>query len=514
MEEARPVLEMAGIGKAFAGHRVLENVELTLYPGQVHVLAGENGAGKSTLIKILSGVHTEYEGQIHLDGVPIRFASPRAATEAGIAVIYQELSVIPCLSVSDNIFLGRERCHAGGWMNFATQEEACAALMKELGLDIDPRRKVETYPLSIQQMIEIARALAFDARIIVMDEPTSALSRPEVRHLLRMVSDLKKRGCAIIYISHKMEEIYEVADVITILRDGRHISTTPAADLPQSELIRQMVGRSMDEQYPRRPVRAGRVCLEVKNFTVPDPSGLLRPCVQDVNFRLHEGEILGLGGLQGSGASELLHGLFGAYGAAVKGAVRLGDVPFHPRNPLQSIRKGLALLTNDRKNTGLVLSMGVTHNTTLASVPRYSPGYWMRHQREVRCAERHRQTFNTRCASLDQPVMYLSGGNQQKVALAKWIETGPRVLFLDEPTRGVDVGAKQEIYEQMNRWSEEGIAILLITSEMPELLALSDRILVMHRGEVTAEYKQEEATQENILEAAMGIKHHATQGSV
>ncbi len=510
MEDA-PLLRMQGIGKSFSGQTVLDAVDFTLRAGEVHVLAGENGAGKSTLIKILAGVHREYRGAIELDGAPVRFRSPHDAARRGIAVIYQELSLIPSLSVADNVFLGREKCRRAGWMNFAGQERACRALLDELQLDMDPRRAVGEYPISAQQALEIAKALVFDARILVMDEPTSALNEPEVRRLFKIIADMKAANRGIIYITHKMEEIYQIADRITVLRDGKLVGTAPAGELPRNELVRWMVGREIDEQIPIVAAEAGgrgteETALEVENFTVPDPGNAARRIVDGVSFSARCGEILGIGGLQGSGASELLNGLFGTFGAVAHGRVSLFGKPFSPRAPARSIRKGLVLLTNDRKTTGLVPEMSVAGNITLASLARISPGGWMRNSRERQCAESARDAFSLRCASLAQPIRTLSGGNQQKAILARWLAAEPRVLLLDEPTRGVDVGAKREIYELMTQWKRRGLAIVLITSEMPELLALSDRILVLHRGRASAHFARGEATPERILHAAMGHK--------
>ena len=504
--EAGPVLRMSSIGKVFDTTRVLEGVNFSLRRGEVHILAGENGAGKSTLIKILAGVHTEYEGEIVLDGAPVRFRSPQHANRHGISVIHQELSLIPSMTVADNIFLGRERSGPAGWMRFADQRAHCAELLGQLGLNVSPNRFAGEYPISAQQTIEIAKALAFDARILVMDEPTSALTEPEVERLFETIAGLKTRGCGIVYITHKMEEIYRIADRITVLRDGRPIGTANAEDLPRQKLVHWMVGREVDEHFPRHTPQHGGPLLEVRDFVVPDPGGLPHAVVDGVSFELRAGEILGLGGLQGSGASELMRGLFGAYGKTCRGGAVLCGAPFRPSSPSDSIRRGMALLTNDRKSTGLVLDMPVEQNITLASIPKYSPGYWLRYGWERVAAVRHQEGFGIRAATVAQPVRTLSGGNQQKVVLAKWLETGPRVLLLNEPTRGVDVGAKQEIYTLMNQWTAKGIAILLITSEMPELLALSDRIVVMHRGRVTAEFESGEGTQERVLQAAMGDK--------
>lgn len=502
----QPLLRMTGIGKSFGETRVLNDVDFEVRAGEVHILAGENGAGKSTLIKILAGVHTEYEGTIALDGEVQRFRNPQDGARHGISVIHQELSLIPSMSVSDNIFLGREKSGVGGWMRFGDQRAACRELLKRLELDAEPTRFVEDYPISIQQMIEIAKALAFDARIIVMDEPTSALTEPEVERLFAIIAQLKADGCGIIYISHKMEEIYRIADRITVLRDGSYVGTAPASELPRPKLIHWMVGREISEQFPRHAATLKEERLRVEHFTVPDPGGLPRPAVDDVSFTVRGGEILGIAGLQGSGNSALFAGLFGAYGRKVQGRVFLDGEAFTVRSPQHAIRSGLGYLTNDRKTSGLVLEMDIVKNVTLASIPQYSPGLWLRNQWEEMVAGVHKDALGIRAASLYQRVGSLSGGNQQKVVLAKWLEIGPKVLLLDEPTRGVDVGAKHEIYDLMNTWTKNGIAVVLITSEMPELLAMSDRVIVMHRGRITAEFAGEEASQEAILNAAMGLE--------
>ncbi len=498
------LLRMRGIGKAFGDTRVLDGVDFELRASEVHVLAGENGAGKSTLIKILAGVHTAYDGDIELDGLRRHWRSPSHAAAHGISVIHQELSLIPSMSVTDNIFLGRERSGPVAWMRFGEQRAACRELVARLGLDVDPRRNIEDYPISTQQTIEIAKALAFDANIIVMDEPTSALTKPEVERLFDIIAEIKAQGRGIIYITHKMEEIYRIADRISVLRDGRYVGTATPEELPRPELIRWMVGREVNEQFPRHTPHLGDVRLELRDFTVRDPGGLPKPAVDGVSLKVRSGEILGIGGLQGSGASELMSGLFGAHGRGADGDVTIDGETYIPRSPARAIGRGVALLTNDRKSNGLVLGMGIDQNITLASFPRFSPGFWVRYGAERDCAGGHKEAFGIRTATLTQAVETLSGGNQQKVVLAKWIETRPKVLLLNEPTRGVDVGAKHDIYALMNTWTEAGIAIVLITSEMPELLALSDRIAVMHRGRITAEFSAAEATQEGVLAAAMG----------
>lgn len=497
------LLQMNGISKSFSGVRVLSEVHFDLRRGEVHILAGENGAGKSTLIKILAGVHGADEGSVRIEGVPVRFRDPHEAWKNGIAVIHQESSLVGPMSVADNIFLGREQSRRGGWVDQARHHERAMALMQELDLELDVSRPVEEFPLALRQMIEIAKAIAFDARIIVMDEPTSALNGPEVERLFAIVSSLKARGCGIIYISHKMEEIYRIADRISVLRDGRYIGTAAAADLPQSELIRWMVGRELSQQFPRKLAAPGGEKMAFEHVSVFSPTGQASVQINDVSFVVRKGEILGIAGLQGSGNSELLNGVFGTYGPCVQGTIRLNGRPFVPGSPAKSLRQGLALMTNDRKESGLVGGMDLVGNMTLAALQKFSAGGWLRPGLEFEAAGRRFSSLQLKYSALGQDVMELSGGNQQKVVLAKWLETSPDVLFLDEPTRGVDVAVKHEIYDLMNRLTEEGRAIILITSEMPELLAMADRILVMAGGRITAEFSKDEATQERILNAAM-----------
>jgi ABC-type sugar transport system ATPase subunit len=503
----KELLSMVGISKSFSGVQVLDDVQFQLNSGEVHILAGENGAGKSTLMKILAGVYAEYSGKIAVGGQDVKFATIHDAARAGISIIHQELSLIPTMTVAENIFLGREKC-TGPWLAKKQMKQMAKELLANAGLDIDVSKNIGDYPLGIQQMVEICKALAFESKIIVMDEPTSALTETEVEKLFTIIAKLKKSGCGIIYITHKMEEIYRIADRITVMRDGKYVGTSPASELPQPKLVAWMVGRELNQQFPRHRSNPGDVRLSVKNFSVPDPMGKPFPAVSDVSFEVRAGEILGVAGLGGSGNSELLNGLFGSYGSNAKGQCVLNDKPYSPSSPSAGIKSGIAMLTNDRKVTGLVLGMDIICNTTLAALKKYSPCGWLKPAREAESAKKQGQSMNLKAASLKMPVDALSGGNQQKVAIAKWIETEPTVFLLDEPTRGVDIGAKHEIYELMNKWTSAGIAILLITSEMPELLAMADRIIVMHRGKITAEFSSSDATQERILAAAMGEKEN------
>ncbi len=496
-----PLVRMRGITKRFGPVTVLQNVDFEVRAGEVHILAGENGAGKSTLIKILAGVHTDFQGTIEINGQTVRPSSPLDATRLGVSVIHQELSLVPCMSVADNVFLGRMMTIPGGLIRDRAQQAQTRQLLNDFGLHVQPDQWVETLPVAQQQLVEIAKVLSLSAKVIVMDEPTSALNAPEVDKLFALIERLKVEGCGIVYITHKMEEIERIADRITVLRDGLLVGSELASRLPVSELIRWMVGREMEQQYPRLERRGGAKRLEVKHFSVVREG---RHLVDDVSLEVQTGEILGLAGLQGSGNSELLMGLFGAYGRNVSGFATLDGRPLRLGSPRRSIRDGMALLTNDRKGNGLVLSLSVIANTTLARLDQFSPAGWRMEGAERVATAEMVSALNLRAASLDMNVDELSGGNQQKVALAKWILTQPKVLLLDEPTRGVDIGAKREIYELMDQWTSQGIAILLVTSEMPELLAMSDRIMVMHRGRVTAHYCRGEATPEAVLAAAMG----------
>ena len=500
----KPLLKMENIDKSFAEVNVLNNINFELRPGEVHILAGENGAGKSTLIKILCGVYSEYGGKIILEGAQVTFNSTHDSARHGISVIHQEMSLINAMSVVDNLHLGREIVKKAGWLDNKSQLEDAEKLLGRLGLDVNLNKNIEDYPMSVRQMIEIAKALAINAKVIIFDEPTSALNSPDVVKLFQIIDDLKKRGCGIIYITHKMKEIYKIGDRITVLRDGKYIGTAKKEDLPQAKLVNWMVGRTLNQQFPERISNIGKVNFSVKNCNIKDPSGGLLDVVRNVSFEVKKGEILGIGGLQGAGNTELFSGLFGVYGSYASGEMTIDDETFEIGTPAQSINRGMALLTNDRKDTGLILGLGITENITIASLESFSKNGFVLKNNEKKVAENYVSKLNIKTRTVAQNVDTLSGGNQQKVVLAKWMHTKPKVLLLDEPTRGVDVGAKHEIYELMNQWTNAGMSILLITSEMPELLAMSDRIIVMHLGEITAEFTYEEATQEKILNAAMG----------
>jgi ribose transport system ATP-binding protein len=501
------LLKLTHIEKSFSGVRVLDDVSFDLKKGEVHVLAGENGAGKTTLIKIISGVHTDFKGEIILNGHPIRLHSPSHASRHGISAIHQEMSLVNCMSVRDNIFLGREKTGFLGKMDFSGEKEMCRSILERLGIDIDISKPLGLYPLSIKQMIEIAKALVYKSNIIIMDEPTSALNAVEAAKLFQIIRDLKESGHGIVFISHRLEEIYKIADRISVLRDGKYIGTSSADKLPSNKLVKWMVGRELTEQFPQRKrekEKKGRTLLSVEKISLVDPEEKQIFPEQSISFSVRAGEILGIAGLQGSGKSLLLNTLFGTNRKVGRGQIHLKGKKHTVSSPRKSIHQGIALLTNDRKYTGLISNMSVKENMTLASLSKFSKWGWIQKKKEKNAVCESFKAFNIKAHSIYQLVSTLSGGNQQKVVLAKWLETKPDILLLDEPTIGVDVAAKHEIYKLMNNWSCEGLAQILITSELPELLALSDRIIVLHRGRITAEFDRNEATQEKILQSAMG----------
>jgi ribose transport system ATP-binding protein len=505
------LVSMHGITKFFGPVKVLDQVDFSIYPGEVHILAGENGAGKSTLVKILAGAYADYQGRILMEDREIRPSSPLDANRHGIAAIHQELSLIPSMSVADNFFLGHPLTRMGLVRERAHRRSA-AEVLSRAGLDVDVSALVEDLPISIQQLIEITRAIRLNARVLIMDEPSSALNVYDVETLFALVRQLKGENRGIVYITHRLEEIHRLADRITVLRDGKLVGSALAPEVPEKKLIHWMVGREMEEQFPRHTPQTSSEVLRVENLSVYKAGRARRPLVDGVSLAVGRGEILGIGGLQGSGASELFLGLFGAFPKRTEGRVFIEERSVRIRSPREAIAKGLALLTNDRKATGLVPSMSVTANlcvTSLQSLSRYG---WRRPRAEERMATGMGRTLQLRAASYDMDVGDLSGGNQQKVAIGKWLSTDPLIMLLDEPTRGIDVGAKHEIYQLMNEWTARGISILLVTSEMPELLAMSDRIIVMHRGIITAEFSRQEATAENVLEAAMGTMNGGGNG--
>ena len=491
-----PLLELRRITKSFGGARALRGVDFELRAGEVHALLGENGAGKSTLIRIITGAHRPDGGTVAVEGRPAGPLDPRAAQRLGIACIYQQPALFPDLSVAENLAL---RLDSGGplrRLDWPARHQRATALLERIGARIDPRREVRELSMPEQQLVEIACALGAGARIVIMDEPTASLTQAEQRRLHAVVRELRAQGAGVVYITHRLEEIFALADRVTVLRDGESVGTRPAAGLTEPELIRLMVGREVAQPYPPAERPPGEAVLRVRGLGRRDAG------VRDVSFDLHAGEILGLAGLVGAGRTELARILFGLTPADA-GTLELLGRPVRPRSPREAVQLGLAYVPEDRRRHGVILDLPVAHNTALASHRRLFPGGWLRAAAERRLAEDFIRDLGIRCAGPAAAGGSLSGGNQQKVALARWLATGPRVLLLDEPTQGVDIGAKGEIHRLVRRLAGEGLAVLLISSDLPEVIGMSDRIGVM-RGGTLAAVLPGGATPDAVMAAALG----------
>ena len=490
-------LEMRGITKTYPGVRALEDVHLEVRAGEVHALVGENGAGKSTLMKILAGAQPKDAGQILIDGRPVTIDSPQRAMDLGVSVIYQEFNLVPYLNAAENIFLGREpRARVPGIVDFRTMYREAQAIIDRLGVRLNVRTPVHQLSIAQQQMVEIAKATSRKSRIIVMDEPSATLTEHELERLFALIRQLRDEGVAIVYVSHRLEEIFSICDRVTVLRDGHWIATHDVKDITRDDIIRLMVGRELKQMIPKEVVERGEPALEVMDIR---RGNVLR----GVSLTVHRGEILGIAGLVGAGRTELVRAIFGA-DRIDGGTIRLFGTPVRVRSPQDAIRLGIGLVTEDRKAQGLVLSMVVRENITLANLCAISVMNFIQAGRERQIAQKYVDDLSVRTPSIEQTVHNLSGGNQQKVVLAKWLFTDSRVLIFDEPTRGIDVGAKTEIYQLMNALAARGVAIIMVSSELPEVLGMSDRILVMHDGRVAGELSREEATQERIMHLATG----------
>lgn len=491
-----PALDMTGMTKRFPGVLALEDVSLALEKGKVHALMGENGAGKSTLIKILAGVYRPDEGTIHIDGIAVNLQSPRDALAQGIKVVFQEIALVQEFTVAENVFLGDYPLRRTGSIDWRTITSDAAALFDRIGFAVDPAARVRDLPVSQQQMVEIARALARDARIVVMDEPTSSLTPSEVVRLFGVIRRLTSLGIAVLYVSHKLEEIFEIADTVTVLRDGRHISTKPKSDHTEATLIHDMIGRRIEALYPRTRGHAhGADMLTVTGLSAA--SGL-----QDISFTARAGEVVGFFGLMGAGRTELAKAIVGF------DPIRTGDISIDgnrlsPHDTATGVGLGIGLLSEDRKNEGLMLDLPVVQNASLAALGRFARGPFVDAGAERGAVQTYVDRFRIRTPGLDQPIKLLSGGNQQKVLIARWLLRGLKVIVVDEPTRGIDVGAKSEIFALIDELAGNGLAVVMMTSEMPELLGLSDRIFVMAGGRITATFPRDGATQEAILNAAI-----------
>jgi ribose transport system ATP-binding protein len=508
------VLEAEGVSKSFAGIEALRDVDFDLMSGEVHALMGENGAGKSTLMKILAGVHVDYEGAIRLAGAPARFSGVQDAERAGVAIIHQELNLVPELTAADNIFLGREPLILGTVVDRRRIVKAANALLRRLGIDIDAQSRVAELRIGEQQLVEIAKALSLDARILIMDEPTSALSASECETLFKVVRQLAAAGVAVIYTSHRLDEVLALADRVTVLRDGRRVLTAAIEGLSPGAIISAMVGRDVAMSRRKSAGAAGAPVLSVSNLTLDTLSRRgWRRVLKGVSFDLRRGEILGVGGLLGSGRTEILESIFGVARGWRGGEIAIDGEPAAIHSAADARRLRVALVTEDRKALGLHLASTVRDNIALPSVEAMSRFGVRGFARESALAADMVEKLAVRCSGIDQVVATLSGGNQQKVAIGKWLATAPRVLLLDEPTRGIDVGAKQEIYQLIFGLAAQCLGIVVVTSEMPELLLLSDRILVMCEGRQTGVLSGEGATQEAIMRlAAPGMSERAAGG--
>ncbi len=501
---------MHEITKSFPGVRALSGVTFDLHAGEIHALVGENGAGKSTLMKVLGGVYPypQYGGEIRINGDVHRFGNVREAETAGIAVVYQELSLVQDLSVGENIFLGREP-RRFGVVRWEELYRKARQLLEELRLPIDPRTPVRNLGIGQQQLVEIAKALSQNGRILILDEPTAALTDTEVETLVNILNGLRERGIGMVYISHKLEEVFRLSDRITVLRDGQTVGTYSTSALDHARVIALMVGREVGDIFPKVEHVPGDAVFEARNITVHDPNVPGKLLVNHVSFGVRRGEILGIAGLMGAGRSELLTAIFGAHTGAVTGEVFVEGERVRVGSPAEAIRHGIGYVTEDRKRFGLVLEQSILNNMTLASLPQVSGRFVTDQDAEAAVGERAARDLRIKARNVFTIADTLSGGNQQKVVLAKWLLTKPRVLFLDEPTRGIDIGAKQEIYAEINKLARDGLAIVLVSSELPEVLGLSDRVLVLHEGRITGEFTRAQATPEAVMSCATGQAQHA-----
>lgn len=489
-------IEMRGIDKAFGGNAVLKNAGFLLDDGEIHALMGENGAGKSTLMKILTGVYTRDAGTVIVDGQEVHYKNLQEAEKAGIVFIHQELNVMFDLTVEENMFMGKEIKNAFGICDSKAMRAEVKKVLDRLGVEIDPGKRMNELSIGQQQMIEIAKALMLDAKVIIMDEPTTALTTKETEVLFKVVNGLREKGVSIVYISHRMEEIFELCDRITVLRDGSYIGTEKIADITMNDVVKMMIGREIGERYPSRDNEIGDVVFEVKGLNCP---GVFK----DVNFQVHAGEVLGVSGLMGAGRTEIMQAIFGNM-PNVSGTIMLNGKEIQNKTPEQAKKNGIGFITEDRKVQGLLLQDSILKNISIANLDKISKNGVLNKKAEDDLIKRGIEELHIKCFGPDHACVNLSGGNQQKVVFAKWIYTEPKVLILDEPTKGVDIGAKKEIYSIINDLAAKGVAIIMVSSELPEVLGMADRIMVVREGVVRGILDKEEANQEKIMTLATG----------
>lgn len=496
-----PVLSLRDIVKTFPGVRALDGVQLDLFAGQVTALIGENGAGKSTIVKVLTGIYQPDEGQILIAGQPVRFPTAQAAGAAGVTAIHQETVLFDEMTVAENIFIGHAPRTRWGLIDRRAMRARAAAILRSIGSDLDPDTRLRDLGIASKHLVAIARALSVDARVVIMDEPTAALSHKEIAELYDLVETLKAQGKAILFISHKFDEIFRIADRWTVFRDGAFVAQGAIADVTEGQLVQLMVGRSVDQIYPKRPAQIGPPVLTVAGYSHPTE-------FQDITFTLNRGEILGFYGLVGAGRSEVMQALFGITQPA-KGACRIeGDIRVI-RSTAQAVAAGIVYVPEDRGRQGAVKGLPIFQNVTLPSLARTSRGGFLRLAREFALAREYTQRLDLRAASLDQDIGLLSGGNQQKVVIAKWLATRPRIIILDEPTKGIDIGSKAAVHDFMSELAADGLAVIMVSSEIPEVLGMSDRVIVMREGRIAGEFAGDAMTPENLIRAAVGIERSA-----
>jgi len=502
------ILDFRNVTKQFPGVVALRDVSLQIKRGEIHGICGENGAGKSTLMKILSGVYPwgTYEGQIFIEGQELKLerGAIRQAIETGIAIVYQELTLVPGITVGENIFLGKEPLERGA-INWDKLYADTQRLLTEYKLDIHPQALVKNLGVGKMQMTEIAKALSENARILILDEPTSALAETEIEQLMTILRTLREHGVTCIYISHKLNEFFTITDTVTVLRDGRVITTQPTQDLTVEKLVSYMVGREMTERFPESNRQPGEIVLEVNDLHAVDPEEPSREVLKGVNFDLRKGEVLGIAGLMGSGRTELAMTLFGEYGKITQGAVKLEGQAVSSKSSREAMMQGLSLVPEDRKRHGLVLIQSILRNISLPNLDRFATWYKIDDNAELKASRKFAQSLSIKAPHLNVQCNTLSGGNQQKVVISKWLMSNPKVLIMDDPTRGIDVGAKYEIYKLINDLTAQGIAIIMISSDLEEVLGMSDRIMVMHEGRSAGMLDISEATQERVMSLATGV---------
>ncbi|MGH1363711.1 MAG: sugar ABC transporter ATP-binding protein [Calditrichia bacterium] len=506
MTDNNPILKVNKLTKRFPGVIALDEVEFNLAQGEIHAICGENGAGKSTLIKVLSGIYSEssYEGSFAIDGKTVSFRGINDASASGIAVIYQELALVQEMTVAENIFLGSEPTKMGriDWNSVYSRTQN---LLKTYNLQLNPSARIDKLGVGEQQLVEIVKALSKETRILLLDEPTAALTETEVEILLEIVQGLKKRGITCVYISHKLDEVFAISDRITIIRDGQSIATLQTADTDKNEVIQLMVGREITDLFPRRKSTPGEIVLAVNDLEV-EVEGRHKPILSNISFTLRAGEVLGFGGLMGAGRTELLLHIFGAFGQRSKGKVTVNNKTLENNTPRDAIENGMVLISEDRKRYGLVLDQTIGFNLSIASLDKFYHNFLIDENMEYGRNKHFFDSLAVKAPGLETVVGTLSGGNQQKIVLGKGLMTEPSIVFLDEPTRGIDVGSKQEVYELINQLTDEGKAVLLVSSELPELIGMSDRMIILSEGRIGGTFTHDNATQSDILAAAM--KHH------